>query len=423
MLILGFVIAMVGLAIGSPIFVAFSIGSSIVILLSFGMPLEAIAQAFFQGMNRFGLLAVPFFILAGKLMERGGVATIICDTANSILGSIRGGMGIALTWASAFFGSISGSNLATAVTIGGTMVPEMTRFGYPKRFGAAITGGSMSLGEFIPPSIAAILFGYVTGDSVGKLFMAGLLPGILGGALLCIPTVVISKRRGYGTKRTTSWMERRRIWVRAIPTAMLPLVVLGGIYTGVFTATEAAAIACLVAVVIGFLFHRKLTISNTWEATKQAISISGNIFFMIGGSSLLAMAFTAAQIPQNLTRIFLAGGLTPLTFSILCFIILIILGTFLDPAPMLLVSLPIFMPTMEALHIDHYVFYVMYVAATGIAQMSPPDAIVLYVLSSLLDEPPMAVFKEAIPWMLVYLAVVVIVFLVPQIANYIPSRM
>jgi C4-dicarboxylate transporter DctM subunit len=220
-----------------------------------------------------------------------------------------------------------------------------------------------------------------------------------------------------------SWRERGEVWIKAIPTLLLPIVILGGIYTGAFTATEAAAIACLVALVIGSLVYRKLTVKNVWEASKRTIGVSGNIFFMIGGSALLALSLTAANVPHIITNFFLAKGVGPFTFSLICFFILIVLGTVLDPAPMLLVSLPVFLPTMDALGVDHYVFYVMYVAATGIAQISPPDAVVLYVLSTLLDESPMDIFKESIPWMFMYVVLMVIVFIFPSLANYIPSRM
>ncbi len=423
MLIGGIIISIVLLALGPPIWVCFSIGSTLGILYFLGLPMESVAQYFQASIDRYALLALIFFLMAGNIMGEGGISKSIVDAANAVIGHIRGGMGLVLTSACAIFAAMSGSNIATAVSIGTVMIPRMTELGYPKRFSAAVTCMSGCLGVLIPPSVSAIIYGMVTQKSVGKLMMAGLLPGILLTFLFFIPTIIISRRNHYQGSVVLSSGERFKSIIKAFPASLIIIVVLGGMYTGVFTPTEAAAVSCLACAIVGVVFYRDLTWSRAWKAALNATRSSANIWLIVGAASLLGMLVTVAQIPQKFTELILNFNMTPITFSLLAVVVFLVLGMALEVIVMVLVAMPIFMPVMDALGIDYYMFYVLVAIVTGIGQNSPPEAIILYVVSDIVKENPMAVFKTMLPWMAMMVLLCLILIFFPAIATWIPSKM
>lgn len=422
-LILGSIVLLFLMSTGAPIFVAFAMAGGLILIFHLGVPFEAIGQMFFNSVDNASLLAIPFFILAGHFMTLGGTSKRLIDVTNAFLGHLPGGMALSAVVAAAIFGTLSGSHAATAVAIGAMMIPQMTELGFERRFSSALICNSTTVGMLIPPSITAIIYGYATEMSVGKLFLAGVLPGLMVTVLCAILVLYISWRRGYPRSLRTGWKERGNVLKKAIPALLMPVIILGGIYTGVFTAMEAAGVATIYAIIAGLFIYKELTWTNFRHGVAQGIKSTANIYFLIASAMIFGKVFISLQIPQLMTQAAVSYGFGPLAFVFSATLLLLVLGTFMEVTAMMLVTLPIFWPTMVALEIDPYMFYVMMTLMVGIGQVTPPEGVVLYIMSDVSGEPVVSLFKESIMWLILLTVSSIIVILIPSMSSWLPSTM
>lgn len=410
---------------GVPIFVSFSIGGFMWCLLYLGLPFESVAQIFFSSVNKYTLLAVPFFMLAGSLMGETGVTSALLGFTNAIFGRIRGILGVSLIWSCALMGAMTGSSVATVTTMMESMVPIMEKYGYPKSYSCGVLGTSGHLAALIPPSTNAVLFGYITEMSIGKLFMAGLLPGIVSAIILSLTAMVIAARRKLGSAALSMTGHERLLGLlKVLPAFLIITIVLGSIYTGVLVPTEAGLVACLITIVIGQIFYKRLSFSELLSAIRRSLVGAANVYLLIASSSLLAYLLVYLQIPQSFTNMMLSFGVTYWSFIFVCIFIFLVLGTALDPAVCVIVAVPIIIPTVKAMGMDPYVFYILENCTVGIAQLTPPDAVVLYTMSSMSKLDIWTILKESWPYVLTgSILLVIIVILFPSLATFIPNQM
>ena len=408
---------------GVPIFAAFALVGGISMLFYLGLPFESVAHMFFSSVDKLTLLSIPFFILAGSIMNIGGISKRLINITNAFIGHFPGGMALSAILATTIFGSLSGSNAATAVAIGTMMIPQMVELGYERRFCGAMICGSTSIGILIPPSVAAIIFGYATEMPVGKLFMAGILPGLLLAGLSAVLAIWISRRRNYPKSPRSTWDVRGKALLKGIPALLMPVLILGGIYGGFFTVTEAAAVGVIYALSVSFFVYRELTWNNLWSGFIQAVSTTANIYFLIASAMIIGKVLVILRVPQALTHAVMASGLNSLSFSFLALLLILILGTFLEAAVMILVTMPIFMPVISALGTDPFMFYAMMTIMIGVGQITPPVGILLYIMSDVSVEPVESLFRESFIWLIALVVTAVIVVLFPCLSSWLPGTM
>jgi C4-dicarboxylate transporter DctM subunit len=424
MIIILLIISILLLGTGLPIFVSFSFIGAVIMLFYLDGSMASIAQMFYSNLDNSSLLSIPFFILAGNLMTTGGISRRLISLANSFVGHWPGGMTTTVVAVTTFFGAVSGSHVAVAVAVGGMMIPEMEKLGYKRSFSAALIANITCTAMLIPPSLAAIIYGYATSMSIGKLFMAGMIPGILMAVILGAVAMFTAWRRGYGAYTTkASWAERGRATFKAIPALMMPVIILGGIYSGVFTCTEAAAVSAVYALLVGLFVYREIKFYALPRTIIETAKTVANLFFLVTASLLIGKVLVSLQVPQNMTNLMLAGGIGKIGFCLLAIVILFVLGTFLEATPMMLCSLPIFWPSIQTLGVDPYMFYVLMVCMVGVAQISPPEGVALFVMSSVAGVPVMKLFYESIIYMVLIMVVAIVVVYFPWMASWLPSKM
>lgn len=422
-LVVGIIIFLAMVTAGFPIFVPFALGGCIVMLFVMGMPFSGIAHMFFDSVDNGSLVAIPFFLLAGSLMSVGGVSNRLIHFSHSLVGHLPGGMGLTVILTATIFGALSGSHPACAVAIGSMMIPQMVEFGYPRAHSGALITNATTIGILIPPSNSAIIYGLVTGMSVGKLFVSGVLPGILTAVLFCIVEIFLAIRKGYPRSRRATLKEVCESFFMALPALAMPVIILGGIYTGVFTCTEAAAVATIVTLIVGIFVYRELNWRTILKGLSQAVGSTANIFFLIASAMIIGKVLTLTQFPQTFTTMIVSAGLGPLTFTFLAMLALVVLGTALEAAVLVVVTMPVFMPVVQALNVDPYMFYILMTIMIGVAQVTPPEAVVLYIMSDVAGVPVTTLFKETILWIGVLCAAAAIVVLFPALASWLPSTM
>lgn len=421
MLTTGLIILLLLMATGVPLFIAFAAGGSMILLYSIGFSSASIGQLLYASIDKYIFLAIPLFVLTGTLMAEGGASPPLIRMVNSFLGRIPGGLGLSVVGASGLFAALSGSNAATAAAIGSIMIPEMEKSRYSREYATALAASSGCLGNLIPPSLTAIIYCGVVEISVAKQFLGGVFPGILLMIFLGGVSMFISRKRGYGEGIAYSWKERLRATRSAIPALLMPVIILGGIYGGVFTVTEAAAVACAYVTIVGFLIYRRLTPAGVWRAIISGSRITANICFLIATIGLLAKVLIITQLPQAVASWAVYMNFGPLLFLIMATLVMFLLGCFLEAIPLVLVSIPVFMPTMVSLGIDPILFGTLLALEVGVGQITPPVGVVLYVTCGISKAPLHLVVKEVIPFLMCQVVVTLMVVVFPSLATFLPS--
>lgn len=419
MFIVGIVVFVL-LIIAIPIGIALSASSAIYILIDPLLEPEVIFRAFFNFIGRYSLMAIPLFIYAGYLMERTGLIAQLFKFADALAGWLPGGFGVSTILACVLFASISGSSVASAAAMSVIAIPEMTKRGYPTWLSSGIVAGNGGIAILIPPSIILILYGIVTETSIVKLFFAGIIPGLLL-ALTSIITVMIISFRIKLPRGTFSWARLWREFVGALPGLGMPVIILGGLYGGVFTPTEAAAAACGYALIYGLISTGREFIRQLVPITRRALNLTAVILFLVG--SVGVFQFLAANLywPQQITKIVTGWELSQMGFIFAFMGVLLILGCFVDGIAMVLLTVPVVFPVAYALKIDPLHLGVMLTLAVEMSVITPPVGLNLFAVSGTSKIPITTVMKGSIPFFFADLTTLLIVVFVPATVTWLPS--
>lgn len=412
-----------------PIAVAVATASVICVsvLLSADFGVFVGAQRMVQSVNSFTLLAVPFFILSGLLMNSGGIAQRLIDLSEALMGKVPGSLAVTNILGNAMFGSISGSGSAAASAMGGTLGPIQRENGYDEAFSAAVNVTSAPVGQLIPPTAAFIVYSLAAGSvSVSALFLAGWIPGILWTIAVSIVAIVISKKRGYKTERPKLGFKLyiRHLLItfwRALPSLMLIVIIVGGIVGGIFTATEAAAVALLYTLFLSMICYRTVGLKELRVVFGEAAVLSSTIMFLIGASGVMGFVMTFTGIPEAISTTIMSISNNPIVILLLMNLILLVVGTFMDMAPGLLIFTPIFLPIAQSLGMDPIQFGVIIVFNLALGTITPPVGTVLFIGSNVSGVKVESIIKEALPFYLAIIITMLFVTFIPALSMWLPT--
>ncbi len=409
------------LATGTSIGVALSLSSAIVFYFVLDTPLIVVPQRMFTSIDSFSFMAVPFFMLAGAFMSAGGVTKRIVDFSMSLVGTLAGGLAIVVAVAGMFFAALSGSSAATTAAIGASMIDEMEKRGYPKSFAAAVVAAGGTVGIVIPPSITMVVYASIANTSVADMFMAGFAPGILMGASMCVVSWVIAKKRGYRGEGTFSLVKIGKSFFECFWALLMPVIILGGIYKGIFTPTEAAAVAAVYGALVGFFIYRELTLKDLPKVLMSAAVSTTMIMFVVGGANIFGWILTSAKIPHQLAETFTRLTSDPVVFLMLVNVLLLFIGTLINASAAVVILTPILLPVVITLGIDPMFFGVLMVVNLAIGCITPPVGLDLFIVSSITGVSIDAVTKKVLPYLYVLLLNLVILTYFPKIITFIPE--
>ena len=416
-----FVVFFLFLLMGTPL--AICLGLSVIATFWYheSLPLMAVAQKLYNGLDHFPLMAIPFFVLASNVMATGGVSRRLIDVCNAFVGHYSGGLAVASILACMFFAAISGSSPSTVVAIGSIMIPAMIASGYGEKYRVGLLGSAGSLGILIPPSIPMIVYGVATEESVGKLFMAGVGPGILMGLFFIITAIVVARVKGFRGGEKVAWPERWTLLWKALPGLFMPVLVLGGIYGGIFTPTEAAAVAVVYALVVGVFVYRDLSFRDIPKVFVRSAVTMAMVLFIITTAMLFAFILTTEGIPAAIAQFIIEHAVSPWLFLLFVNILLYFVGDFMEPSSAILILAPLFLPIVKKLGIDPIHFGIVMTVNMEIGMITPPVGLNLFVASGISGMSLMDVFRGAAPFMIIMLIGLVIITYVPIISLWFPK--
>jgi C4-dicarboxylate transporter, DctM subunit len=415
-----FILLAVLMLTGMPI--SISLGLTVLTFL-FGfthVPLESVALKLFTGIEKFEIMAIPFFILAGNFLTHGGVAKRMINFASSMVGHWHGGLGLAGVLGCALFAAVSGSSPATVVAIGSILLPAMVKAGFPKQFGAGVITTSGALGILIPPSIVMVMYSVATNTSVGALFMAGVVPGIALAGVLAGVTFYRARKFNYPRLPRATWGERFRTFRASIWGLLLIVIVMGGIYSGFFTPTEAAAMSAVYAFFVAVFIYKDLKLSDVPRVLLNSASMSSMLLYIITNAVLFSFIMTNENIPQALADWMLGNGLGVVTFLLACNIILLLAGNFMEPSSIVLIFAPILFPVAMKLGIDPVHFGIIMVVNMEVGMCHPPVGLNLYVASGITKMGITELTVAVWPWLLSMLGFLVVVTYWPGLTLWLP---
>ncbi|MDX6019379.1 TRAP transporter large permease [Scandinavium sp. V105_16] len=409
------------LAIGMP--VAFAVGLSAVAgALWIDLPLEALMIQITSGVNKFTLLAIPFFILAGAIMAEGGIARRLVNFAYLFVGFIRGGLSLVNIVASTFFGAISGSSVADTASIGSVMIPEMEKKGYPREYAAAVTASGSVQAILIPPSHNSVIYSLAAGGtvSIATLFIAGVLPGLLLGFSLMAMCLCFARKRGYPKGEVIPFKQAVKIFLDALWGLMTVVIILGGILSGIFTATESAAVACLWAFFVTMFIYRDYQWSELPKLMYRTVKTVSIVMILIGFAAAFGAVMTYMQLPVRITEFFTSLSSNKYVILMYLNIMLLLIGTLMDMAPIILILTPVLLPVTNALGIDPVHFGMIMMVNLGIGLITPPVGSVLFVASAVSKQKIETVVRAMLPFYGVLLIVLAMVTYIPAISLWLP---
>lgn len=409
------------LVLAVPIATAMGVASIVAILVA-GLPVTFLVQVMFEALNSFPLIAIPLFILAGGIMERGGLSQRIVDIFMPLIGKTHGGLAIVTVLACMFFAAISGSGPPTVAAIGSIMIPSMIRQGYAPAFAGGVTASGGTLGILIPPSVPMIIYGVSSETSIPRLFAAGIAPGIMVGGLLIGAAYVLSRRRGYRSAGSVTDLGafvralRRGIWA-----LLAPIIILGGIYTSVFTPTESAVVAVVYGLFVSTVIYREMDFAKLRETFVFSATISGSVLVIIATATVFGQILTLQNIPQDLAK--WIASLSDNKHVILFVIIaaLIFIGMWMDTIAQIILLTPVLLPVVRNLGVDPVHFGIIFVLCCEIGFLTPPLGVNLFVAMRLTGVSLESLSKSALPYVAVLILSVVIIVFVPQLALWLPD--
>ncbi|AXT45163.1 MULTISPECIES: TRAP transporter large permease [Chromobacterium] len=387
------------------------------------VPIEAVALKLFTGIEKFEIMAIPFFILAGNFLTHGGVAKRMINFATSLVGHWHGGLGLAGVLACALFAAVSGSSPATVVAIGSILLPAMVKQGFPNRFGAGVITTSGALGILIPPSIVMVMYSVATNTSVGQLFMAGVVPGLMLATLLGFTTWYRARKFGYPRLAKASWGQRWRAFRKSMWGLFLIVVVIGGIYSGIFTPTEAAAMSAVYAFIVAVFVYKDMTLKQVPKVLLDSASMSAMLLYIITNAVLFSFLMTSEGIPQAMAGWLIDAGLGPIAFLLVVNILLLLAGNVMEPSSIVLILAPILFPVATALGINPVHFGILIVVNMEVGMCHPPVGLNLYVASGITKMGITELTVAVWPWLLTMLGFLVAVTYVPEISLWLPRAL
>ena len=409
------------LFLGFPIFLTMGITSGIV--FAHDGSLVPLAQKVIDELNSTTLLAVPYFVIAATFMERGGVAKALIDAATAWIGWVSGGLGLVSVLTCAIFSAMCGSSVATAIAMGTIMIPAMLREGYAPRFAGGILACAGTLGILIPPSLAFVVYGVLADASIPRLFLGGVVPGLLAAALMGMYVYYFARKEGYKIRSDVPMQDKIAVSVRAIPALMIPVVVLGGLYGGVVTLTETAALSAVVAIVLALYVYKGVKLSDFFHILVYSIRSAAAIMIIITMALAFGHLITETGLAQKVLELMQTYQITDWQFLLIVNLLLIVLGMFLEVFSILLIVVPIVLPLLEPLKIDPIHFGVMLVINMELALMSPPVGLNLFVISNISRIPLAEVLKGTVPFFMIMLGMLFLVTYVPIISTWLPTQL
>ena len=408
------------LLLGSvPIFLVFGLGSSVAAIGGLNLPWSVLVQVSFGALTKHVLIAVPLFIFAGMAMLKGGAASRLVHFATTLVGHWRGGLGIAMVISMGFFAAFCGSILAAITAVGTIMMPKMIDAGYPKPFVVVLAASAALLEALIPPSNAAILFSALTNVPVSQTFAAGVVPGFI--LLLLMILIVIIKCRDIPGTEKASAAERWQAGKNALPALITPGIILGGIYAGLLTPSESAAMAGVWALFMGFVIYRELTFQGLLSCLKETAAITAVIFAIIAMATFLSVVLTYSQLPQKIIQYFTEIGVGIYFFWAALAIICLVLGTFIEIVPVFYLTVPIFAAIITSLNQSLLHLYVVFVAFAGIGMITPPVCVGVYTAAGVIREDPAKAFREVPLFVVVGILYGILMILFPAAATWLPG--
>ncbi len=387
------------------------------------VPLESVALKLFTGIEKFEIMAIPFFILAGNFLTHGGVARRMINFASSMVGHWYGGLGLAGVMACALFAAVSGSSPATVVAIGSILLPAMVKAGFPNKFGAGVIATSGALGILIPPSIVMVMYSVATNTSVGALFMAGVIPGLALAATLGAVTWYRAKKFDYPRQPKATWGERWKSFTASAWGLLLIVVVMGGIYTGIFTPTEAAAMSAVYAFVVAVFVYKDMSLKDVPRVLLNSANMSAMLLYIITNAVLFSFIMTNENIPQALADWMLGNGLGVITFLLAVNVILLLAGNFMEPSSIVLIFAPILFPVAVKLGIHPVHFGILMVVNMEVGMCHPPVGLNLYVASGITKMGITELTVAVWPWLLSMLGFLMVVTYWPELSLWLPRTM
>ena len=418
-----FALLVVLMLTGMPI--SISLGLTVLSFLFFmtQVPIESVALKLFTGIEKFEIMAIPFFILAGNFLTHGGVAKRMIRFATSMVGHWHGGLGLGGVLACALFAAVSGSSPATVVAIGSILLPAMVKAGFPKRFGAGVITTSGALGILIPPSIVMVMYSVSTNTSVGALFMAGIIPGIVLAIMLGITTWYRARSNNYPRLRRATWPERLKALRESIWGLLLIVIVMGGIYSGLFTPTEAAAVSAVWAFITAVFIYKDLGIKDVPRVLLSSANMSAMLLYIITNAVLFSFLMTHENIPQAMADAMIGTGVGVIGFLLIANVLLLAAGNFMEPSSIVLILAPILFPIAVKLGIDPVHFGILMVVNMEVGMCHPPVGLNLYVASGITKMGITELTIATWPWLLTMLVFLVIVTYWPPLSIWLPQQL
>ncbi|KGR91684.1 C4-dicarboxylate ABC transporter permease [Ureibacillus massiliensis 4400831 = CIP 108448 = CCUG 49529] len=395
--------------------------STIFVLMQSNFNMNMMPQRIFTALDSFPMMAIPGFVLAGVIMARGGISKYLIEALKSWVGHLPGGLAVVTILASGIFAAISGSSPATAAAIGSIMIPALVAGGYDKKYALGLVAAGGTLGILIPPSVPLIIYGITSEESIGALFMAGLLPGIGLLAVLIIAAVFYAKKNGFKGSAKATWGERGRASLKAIWGAFLPILILGSIYSGAVTPTESAVIAVVYGLIVSIFVYREFKIKDFRPVIVESINVTAMIFLIIGAASLFGLYLTNNQIPQAVGAWIAESEMNVWIFMLIVNLLFFVLGMFLEAVSIILITLPILLPILDHFGINLYHFAIIMVINLELGMITPPVGLNLFVVSGIAKEKLSVAVKGVIPFIVLMIAYLVIVILFPQLSLWLPS--
>lgn len=411
------------LLLSVPIGIAIGMSTLVTIIYSGSMPLDYLAQGLITSIDSFPLLAVPFFILAGEIMGKGGLSDRLFKVANTIVGDKTGGFAIAAVITCMFFAAISGSGPATVAAVGGIMIPAMVSQGYDKKFATAVVCAAGSIGVIIPPSIPMVMYGVVGSQSIGKLFISGILPGILVGIALMITAYIYSKKKGYkGAEKSTFKGFLSACW-DAKWALLVPIIILGGIYGGIFTPTEAAGVAVVYGFIAGAFLYRELKWKDVPKIFVETGVTTATIMLIVGTATAFGRILTVEQIPAQITDGLLSVSSNPIIIILLINLLLLVVGCFMDTVAAIIILTPLLLPVAIGIGMDPIHFGLMMVVNLAIGFITPPLGVNLFVGSGISGLSVGTIARAIAPFFVAMIVSLMIISFIPQLSLYLVGFM